>query len=137
MNAVCELSLEIGLSYTRQQISDLLGGSVRAYLPFTGGKVVCGCFDPSDAMNPNAPEEVLFGEPHEAPVVSETARMVFRQGQEGTAIPVFLKRTSNQWDYVGEYLCIGITFDPRVVKRKMKENPRRRPFSGVLRFEKV
>lgn len=61
------MPLELGRQYTRQQISELLGGSPQSYLPMADGKVVCGCFVPGPAMNPNAPDEVLFGTSGESP----------------------------------------------------------------------
>jgi hypothetical protein len=130
------MPFEIGERYSRDDIYVELGGSLQTYLPTVDGRVVCGCFDPVD-INPNAPEEIFFGLPHEAPRVSEAADMVFRQGQEGDAIPVFLKRHVNQWEYFGDYLCIGITRDARVVRRKMDAYPSRGKFEGVLRFERV
>jgi hypothetical protein len=129
------MSLVIGHSYTREQISDLLGGSIQAYLPVAGGKVVCGCFNKRD--NPNAPEEVLFGTAGASIGINRGADLAFEQGQAGEAIPVFLKRGTNDWIYLGEYLCIGLTRDPRVVARKMALYPARGPFHGVLRFERV
>lgn len=131
------MPLELGRVYSRQQISDMLGGSIQAYLPVAGGRVTCGCFVPGPAMNPNAPDEVLFGRPDESPDINKAADLVFRQGQELEAIPVFLKLDKGEWEYRGEYLCIGITRDERVVRRKMIENPLRGPFHGVLRFERV
>ncbi len=135
--AICEAEFQLGQMYTRQEISEVLGGSVQLYLPHVNGRVVCGCFDPTEKMNPDAPEEVLFGEPYPTPVIDKAATMVFEQGRNCNAIPVFLKRSANQWEYVGEYLCIGITRDERVVRRKSLEHPFRRAFTGVLRFEKV
>lgn len=127
----------LGETYTRDEIHDQLGGSKQAYLPVSNGRVVCGCFNPLPAMNPNAPEEILFGEEYDTPIIDETALQVFQQGQAGEAIPVFLKRKVNGWEYVGEYLCIGYTRDRRVVERKRQKHPQRGDFSGVLRFERV
>jgi hypothetical protein len=131
------MAFALGRMYTREEIHQALGGAIQTYLPHREGRVVCGCFDPGAHMNPHAPEEILFGEPFPTPAIDETARMVFRQGQNGETIPVFLKRGSRKWEYIGEYLCIGFTQDHRVVKRKMQENPLRRAFSGVIRFERV
>jgi hypothetical protein len=131
------MPLEIGQVLTRQEISDRLGGSPQAYLPFVDGKVVCGCFVPGPSMNPDAPEEILFGNDGESPDINKAADMVFSQGQLGEAIPVFVKASSGNWVYKGKYLCIGITRDPRVVARKMQENPQRGHFHGILRFESV
>ena len=131
------VEFKIGETYSRRQICDALGGTVQSYLPDIDGKVVCGCFDPGDEMNPNAPEEILFGTAGPSPDINRTADLVYAQGHEGQAIPVFLKRRANEWEYVGDYLCIGITRDARVVARKMADNPARGAFHGVLRFEKV
>jgi hypothetical protein len=127
----------IGSKYTREQISDILGGSIQSFLPTAGGVVVCGCFKPDEDMNPDAPEEVLFGEEGDSAGINRAANLVFEQGLKSEAIPVFLKRRSNEWEYSGEYLCIGITRDPRVVARKKAQYPKRGEFHGVLRFEKV
>jgi hypothetical protein len=129
--------MNIGDVFTRQEISHLLGGSIQSYLPERDGRVVCGCFKPDDDMNPNAPEEVLFGTPDESPNINRAADLVFEQGRAGQAIPVFLKDAPNRWRYVGDYLCIGLTRDPRVLERKLAAYPRRRTFHGVLRFERV
>lgn len=124
-----------GKAYTRIHISDMLGGSPQGYLPFAGGRVVAGCFKPE--TNPNAPEEVLFGRPDESTDINKAADMVFEQGREGVAIPIFVKRNTNEWIYQGEYLCIGLTRDSRVVARKLAEHPERGQFHGVLRFEPI
>jgi hypothetical protein len=131
------MSLQIGRIYTRQEISDLLGGSIQAYLPVANGRVVCGCFFRSEAMNPNAPEEVLFGTSGDSRDINKSADLVFQQGQQGEAVPVFLKIDSGEWEYHGDYLCIGITRDSRIINRKMAEWPKRGRFHGVLRFERV
>ncbi|MCI0358065.1 MAG: hypothetical protein L0211_06260 [Planctomycetaceae bacterium] len=135
--AICEADFQLNEMYTRHEINEVLGGSVRSFLPTVNGEVVCGCFDPSDKMNPHAPEEILFGEPYPTPVIDKAATTVFEMGQRGEDIPVFLKRGSNQWEYIGRYLCIGLTRDARVVRRKSEESPDRRPFVGILRFERV
>jgi hypothetical protein len=131
------MQLEIGRTYTREEIHDRFGGSLHLYLPYVDDRVVCGCFIRSERMNPHAPEEVLFGTPEQSPEINKVADLVFAQGQKNEAIPVFLKVHSGQWEYVGEYLCIGITRDPRVVRRKMEQWPLRGQFHGVLRFERV
>lgn len=131
------MQLEIGATFTRQQISEMLGGSPVSFLPVSGGRVVCGCFVQGPKMNPHAPEEVLFGTAGESPDINKSADLVFRQGQEGEAVPVFLKRGPGDWEYEGEFLCIGITRDKRVIDRKKQQWPDRGDFHGVLRFERV
>ena len=131
------MAFALGQIYTREEIHEQLGGSIQSYLPDVDGKVVCGCFVPGPAMNPNAPEEILFGTPEASPHINRVADIVSEQGQRGEEIPVFLKVESSEWKYVGEFLCIGITRDPRVVAQKLLQWPRRGQFHGVLRFEHV
>ena len=126
----------LGETYTRDEIGDELGGSKQSYLPNVDGRITCGCFK-LEHVNPDAPEEVLFGRPDDTPEIDRAASLVFEQGQNGGDIPVFLKRHVNAWEYVGQYLCIGITRDRRVVQRKLQAHPDRGDFSGVLRFERV
>lgn len=126
---------QLGKEYSREEINAMLGGSVQSYLPHRDGRIVCGCFDPGDDMNPSAPEEILFGRADESPQIVKCAHLVFEQGQRGEAIPVFLKRGPNRWAFQGHYLCIGITTDERVVARKLRQHPQRGGFKGVLRFE--
>jgi hypothetical protein len=96
---------------------------------------VCGCFKPD--TNPGAPSEVLFGRADESPDINKAADMAFEQGTMGISIPVFLKKGANEWEYRGQYLCVGITRDKRVVARKMAQHPERGQFHGLLRFESV
>ena len=131
------MAFVIGQSYTREDIHARLGGSIQSYLPDVNGKVVCGCFVPGPAMNPNAPEEVLFGTPEASPQINCVADLVFEQGQRGEDIPTFIKVESSEWKYVGDYLCIGITRDARVIAQRLLQWPKRGPFHGVLRFARV
>jgi len=111
----------------------MLGGSQIAFLPHKDGQVLCGCFDTSPKLNPGAPTEVLFG--RGAPQVDETAEMIYRQH---TAIPVFLRRAPGQWEYIGDYLCTGLSRDADLLRRKMKVYAERQNgIAGVLYFEKV
>ena len=118
-------------TYSRVEISEMLGGSSVAYLPYKDGEVVCGCFDPSRKHNPGAPEEVLFGS---GPIVEETAEIVNRQS---TAIPIFIQRASAQWEYVGDYRCIGLSRDPKLLRQRMLTYPERGYIVGALRFKRA
>ena len=125
------MALKIGEKYSRQEISELLGGPTIAYLPYKDGQILCGCFDRSPKWNPGAPEEVVYGP---GPIVKETAEMVHRQG---SAIPIFLRRSPGNWEYVGDYRCIGHSRDPELLKARMNKYPERGRICGVLRFEKA
>jgi hypothetical protein len=128
------MELKLGHLYSRQQISEMIGGSIQAYLPVKGGKVVCGCFNTSEWYNPGAPEEVLFGRAESMPKVEESAEMVY---QQGTPIPIFLFRRTAKWEYVGDYRCISLSRDPALLAQKMQAHPQRGVITGVLRFEKA
>lgn len=125
----------LGQCYTRQEISDKLGGSIQSYLPTVDERVVCGCFNRRE--NPEAPKEILFGNAGASPDINRCADLVFAQGQKGQEIPVFVKVSTNNWKYIGDFLCVGITRDPRIVDLKKKQHPDRGEFHGLLRFEPV
>jgi hypothetical protein len=109
----------------------MIGGSTVAYLPYKDGAILCGCFYRSRRYNPGAPNEVLYGK---APLVEQTAEMVYRQR---TAIPIFIFRSSAQWEYVGDYICVGQSRDPDLLKEKMKAYPERGEIAGVLHFSRA
>lgn len=95
---------EYGRGYTRSQIHDLIGGGLQDYLPHTSGRVVCGCFRKD--TNPKAPEVVL---PGNGPRIMKWAR-VFREQKQ--AVPIFIKKGVNSWEYVGDYAVDRWTEDP-------------------------
>lgn len=86
---------ELGKSYTRREIHNVLGGSVQAFLPDKGGRVVCACL--TRRLNPDVPNVILVGG---GPDIYRRGRMLANQG--GT-IPVFLKNASDDWRYAGEF----------------------------------
>jgi hypothetical protein len=120
----------LGHKYSRREISQMIGGSMVAYLPYRDGEILCGCFNQSRRYNPEAPEEVLYGK---APIVEQTAKMVF---QQRTSIPIFLFRGSARWQYVGEYVCVGLSQEPSLLRNKMKAYPERGEIAGILYFRK-
>jgi hypothetical protein len=119
----------IGETYSRQTISDRLGGQIQTYLPTVDGKVVCGCFKATPDKNPGAPEKVTYGTPDH----SKPAALV----AQGEPIPVFLYRASTEWEYVGRYLCVGHSTHPELLDAEMRANPARGVISGVLYFGRV
>ena len=81
--------------YTRAEIHNKLGGSVQSYLPTVKGRVVCACL--KFKLNPDAPEVILCGVRPRVQVVGEIL------ATQKEAVPVFMKKKSNQWEYVGVY----------------------------------
>ena len=123
-----------GQCLTRRDISALLGGNARAFLPrVNGGDVVAGCFDPE--MNPRVPYEILV---HNAPNAILNAQRFLEQSREGirqadtrnlgsgilnssSAVPVFLRRAPNVWEYVGRYRAVRYIEDPDEVSVRIYE----------------
>ena len=87
--------MQEGRSYTRREIHELLGGEIQTYLPARDGVVTCACL--TLRRNPDAPNTILVGQ---SPRVLERARQLCRQC---STIPVFLKRATSSWEYVGDY----------------------------------
>ncbi len=101
---------ELGRTYTRNEIHEQVGGGIQAYLPTKGGSVVCACLTPDD--NPDAPGVVLVGD---GPVIVATAEQFVTAGN---AVPTFLKRSVNAWEYVGMYRATGISHDADEIARR-------------------
>jgi hypothetical protein len=96
-------------AYKRAYISAKLGGGTMDYLPHVDGRITYGAFTLRD--NPQAPGTVL---PGSGPEIVKWAR-VFAQQTE--AVPVFVKKRSNEWIYMGEFRCVGHTEDPAEIQR--------------------
>jgi hypothetical protein len=103
-NAVA--GLEVGKSYTHDFICKTFGGDAKSgtYLPQSQQTILCGCF--TNSMNPEAPEVVLVGN---GPRIIGKAEKLKTQGG---AIPVFIKRATNQWEYRGRYELAEISRNP-------------------------
>jgi len=118
-----------GQCLTRRDIAVLYGGNARAFLPrVNGGDIVAGCFDPD--MNPRVPYEILV---HNAPNAILNAQRFLEQSAPRrevhdsavripqSAIPVFLRRAPNVWEYVGRYCAVRYTEDPHEVEVRIYE----------------
>lgn len=94
------MKAEHGRYYTRSEIHEIIGGgSKQSYLPQLKGKILGGCFDPK--KNSRAPFEIDAGS---GAKVLEGAKLL---ATGGYPIPVFLKRKSDKWEYVGDFICDG------------------------------
>jgi hypothetical protein len=110
------MKLELGKYYSRNEIYGMVGGgSKQSYLPERDGKILCGCFDPK--LNSKAPCEIDAGN---GPKVLGGAK---RLAENGNSIPVFLKRKSNQWEFVGDYVSTGFSEDPEDLYPKKQRRP--------------
>jgi hypothetical protein len=113
--------------YTRRQIADELGGGVQDYLPHADGTVVCACL--SREYNPDAPYVVLPG----------TGPDIVRWGdvfaQQRHFVPVFLKRATNAWQYIGRFRVHQRSVDPAQIERWGAVSGRQGEISMVLYLE--
>jgi hypothetical protein len=139
-----------GQCFTRRDIAALFGGNARAFLPrVNGGDIVAGCFDPE--MNPRVPYEILVhnapnailnaqrfleqsrttgtppyegGEAADAFFASDDGMVLSPHSAVRTphsAVPVFLRRAPNVWEYVGRYRAVRYSEDPDQVSIRIYE----------------
>ena len=118
---------ERGKTYKRQEISAVLGGGVQDYLPHSEGRVTYGAF--SLDLNPQAPRVIL---PGNGPEIVKWA-LVFADQRE--PVPVFVKKRSNEWTYMGDYRCVRMVDDPAVIEA-FAEKTGRDDISMVLYLER-
>ena len=95
------MDFTLGERYTRRDIHTTVGGSMQSYLPTVNGRVVAGCFD--RRLNPAAPSVLLVGT---GPMIEGSAEAFVRQA---SAVPIFIKLATNEWEYVGMYRAVRVT----------------------------
>jgi hypothetical protein len=111
--------------YTRAEIHQLIGGgTTQSYLPSKGNEILAGCF--RTELNPQAPGIVLVGK---GPRIERAAELLTEQGNP---VPVFLKRMSAEWEYVGHWRAIKLDKDSDTIA---KHSPNTTRVSGVLFME--
>jgi hypothetical protein len=93
MQQEAALMFEVGQEYTRAEIHLAVGGSTQSYLPTKNGAVVAACL--THDLNPRAPQVVLCGR---GARIEPAGRLL---AAHAYAIPVFLKRGTNRWEYQG------------------------------------
>lgn len=120
-------NLQRGKSYTRDDIHTLLGGGKQEYLPHVDGRVVCACLKKS--MNPGIPDKILVGD---GVNVIRWARVF---GEQRHFVPVFLKRESNEWVYVGNYRVLSLSEDRDEIRREA-DRAGRTGVTMILRLER-
>lgn len=104
-----------GAIYAHADLIEAFGGEVKGgiFLPTREGRIVCGCI--TTEMNPEAPECVLIGDKRR--VVTRAEKMA----DQGGAIPIFVKRGVNQWEYRGMYDFVRLSRDPRDFRQLARE----------------
>jgi len=120
--------LTVGRNYTRKEITKILGGSTQNYLPHKNGRVLYGCFRTD--LNPGAPSEILPGNTDDIRLWAE----IF--GSQNEAVPIFLKKQKNCWQYVGLWRCISKSEKADDIQERKLEVGRG-DISMVLKLEKM
>ncbi len=103
-----ELSFNLGQGYTRQEIHEKVGGPLQGMLPTVEGKVVCCCVT-RDPAKEDAPKLMIGDFAHQYPAAIQWA-------SSKQAVPLFLKRQPNSWEYMGAYRVAASSAgdDPKV-----------------------
>ena len=85
----------IDKEYSREEIHATRGGNKQAFLPTHNGKVVAACLKLE--RNPRAPDVILCST---GAAQRAAGRTLARQDD---AIPVFIRRDSQRWRFMGEF----------------------------------
>jgi hypothetical protein len=107
---------ELGASYTREEIHNLVGGSLQSYLPHVGGRVVAACLRPD--INPDAPAVIVAGVGEDIEYAAELL------AAQRVPLPVFLKRGSGRWGYAREFVTERSSRDPAEVTAQARRSGR-------------
>ncbi|MBU1086173.1 MAG: hypothetical protein KKD05_01495 [Candidatus Omnitrophica bacterium] len=105
------------IKYTRDQIYKQLGGNKQIYLPTVKNEVVCACLNPK--LNPEAPRIILVGS------LSRTRKNADSLCLQEGVIPVFLKRRTKEWEYVGEWKVKGYSSEKADIQGYEKTSGRK------------
>ena len=89
------IMFKIGSSYTRKEINNIVGGSMQVYLPTKIGEVVAAFL--TKDYDHQSPKVILVGH---GPLIEGAANHLSIQP---SAIPVFLKKAFNSWEYQGMF----------------------------------
>ncbi len=106
-----------GEMYTRWEIHDQVGGALQSFLPTVDGRVVAACLRLD--TNPDAPAVIL---PGTGPGIEGAAARLVAQR---VAVPTFLKREVNRWEYVGTYAVKRSTAAPDAIAPHARRSGRR------------
>jgi len=118
-----------GQHYSRTEIHKAVGGSTEKYLPHVRSSVVCGCFKPN--LNPSAPAEILPGNS------ADIMKWAWVFAKQRDPIPIFLKRDTNRWEYVGHWrVCASPITDPQAIA-EADNRADRSDISMILKLEPI
>jgi uncharacterized protein DUF6697 len=105
-----------GVSYTREKISDEVGGNPQTFLPHKDGQVVAACLRRD--YNPDAPGIILVGS---GEGIEQAADMLVAQQ---SPVPTFIKQGTGDWKYIGEFAVERSSQDAADLEEQTKRSGR-------------
>ncbi len=112
---------------TTSRLAEMLAGGIDCIRTKNG--VVRGLALRPD-LNEHAPEVIVVGK---APRIEAKARLFV---ESGLAVPAYLKRGTNAWEYVGMYRGVSYRTDAETINRHRGKRPGAR-IAGILFCESV
>jgi len=119
---------QLGATYTREDIHAGTGGSKQACLLTKDSMTVGVCFVPR--MNPRGPNVILVGR---GPMKQRAAELL---AEYGNAVPVFKKRKTNAWEFLGNFKATRYLTSVSEVASYV-EGSSRTDVAGVILLETV
>lgn len=116
--------------YTRNQISEKVGGGIQDCISHQNGRVVAICMRRD--KNPQAPFLLLVGK---GPQKEHYGEFLCNQ-QRTDAIPIFVKKQTNAWEFAGYFKVKSHTKDPDVIARQERTAGRNDVYM-IIEFEEV
>lgn len=107
-----------GSSYTRKDITAVVGGGVQDCISHSKGRVVAICMRPD--MNPEAPSVLLVG----AGPDKKHYGTILCTEQKNEAVPVFTRQSNNAWEFEGNFRVESSSVDPYVIAEHERSSGR-------------
>jgi len=120
------MELTINKIMTRKKLEEIVGAGGDSCFLHKNCKVVAIAMDPN--KNPDAPNILLVGK---GPQKERYARLFH---QSGEFVPTFVKKTVDQWKYVGRYRALSIEMKADVIKPHSQKSGRK-DIWGILSLE--
>lgn len=119
-----------GRAYTRQEISNKVGGGIQDCISHKDGRVVAICMVRD--MNPQAPLVLLVGKGRDKERYSD----ILCNSQRTEAIPIFLKKLANVWVFQGYFKVREHKKDAHTILQHEKTADRQNVYM-IIWFEKI
>lgn len=118
--------MELGRTYSRADIHEMIGGGIQEFMPSAGGRVVAICVRNDRGMQAFSPREILIG------TKSRTRERTARFVSQDEAVPVFVRRAPHAWEFAGRWELDRYMEEAREIRDAMSRAGVDRNVSGVL-----